>query len=717
MVIDPSDGNHVISDSVDNSGIWETQDGGQNWKRSVADGASFANASTRVAYLKDPMNESEWVLVSKVGKNLQGPILFKVPLANPSAGFIALDAWDGGSYSLETDPIRPGRIIVVDLAPTLPNVIERFKQGLFGISLDAGKTWTRIHVGDNRVHIPSKVAFAQDGSILVASVMTGSIDSFAAIFADYGKDAIRNAVRRYVDTGIPIPSKFTDPYNIDVRPQLLKVDPFTGDILSQIDLPEPVVRIGTHPFLRNVIWVGSRLNIYRSGDNGLSGNLIPIATTSHTLVLGPPTLTLVGMTLAIDPRDNAETIFLSINGANGFDRGIYRGKKELSGTWVFERVSPGARPTFFDWPKSSVAIAKSNPMLLYAPYAEDGMWKSEAFGDPGSFEVVNHGLTGYNIFDVTEDPRDPTRVFATAQNVVRINHDRVASSQWDDRFLSLAAPTCNVRGGVQADPIDSDRWLAGAGGGAAGCLNGGVWLTQNRGMIWVRVLGRRGIDNFPSNPQVVELLQHPSDPDWVLAASAQFNTKVNSNPSGNAGLFVSTQRGDLGSWTEVIDRGDAWVLLPLPTGGVLAGGDWGLSLLIRSGDAVTVRNLPGSWSGDSVRAAAISGNSIIIGTTSGKLYRTPKDFNLGWEFLHDIGDDITDLATSPLRPGEIYAAMGGISRKNLGIWRSLDGGDTWTNYSEGLESSELVVFDLEISRLGDRLYAGTLGGMAIRPLP
>jgi photosystem II stability/assembly factor-like uncharacterized protein len=59
---------------------------------------------------------------------------------------------------------------------------------------------------------------------------------------------------------------------------------------------------------------------------------------------------------------------------------------------------------------------------------------------------------------------------------------------------------------------------------------------------------------------------------------------------------------------------------------------------------------------------------------------------------------------------------GGPDRNADAIWRSRDGGVTWARFDEGLESSERVVFDLEISVLGDRLYAGTLGGMAIRRL-
>jgi hypothetical protein len=190
---------------------------------------------------------------------------------------------------------------------------------------------------------------------------------------------------------------------------------------------------------------------------------------------------------------------------------------------------------------------------MYAPYAEDGMWISNAFGEPGSFATMNQGLTGYNIFDVKEDPGNANRIFAAAQNVVRVNEDRLASARWDDRFISLGGPTANVRGGVQVDANQPNRWLAGAGGGAAGNLDGGVWLTLDAGMTWQKVLGSTGAGTGPSNPQVVELLQHPQDPDWVLAASVVYWGDSGIAGGGNAGVFSSTQRGDPGTWVEVVD--------------------------------------------------------------------------------------------------------------------------------------------------------------------
>jgi hypothetical protein len=100
---------------------------------------------------------------------------------------------------------------------------------------------------------------------------------------------------------------------------------------------------------------------------------------------------------------------------------------------------------------------------------------------------------------------------------------------------------------------------------------------------------------------------------------------------------------------------------------------------------------------------------------SGKIYRGT--LTGGWTQAGTIPGNISDMAASPLRPNEVYVATDYNGGPAAGIWRTTDAGVSWHDFSAGLESSETVVFDLEMSKLGDRLYAGTLGGLAMRKLP
>ena len=72
---------------------------------------------------------------------------------------------------------------------------------------------------------------------------------------------------------------------------------------------------------------------------------------------------------------------------------------------------------------------------------------------------------------------------------------------------------------------------------------------------------------------------------------------------------------------------------------------------------------------------------------------------------------MTALAASPLRPGEIY-----VGTAQSGIYRSLYASGAFQDFAVGLEASERRIYCLKISALGDRLYAGTLGGLAVRAL-
>ena len=72
--------------------------------------------------------------------------------------------------------------------------------------------------------------------------------------------------------------------------------------------------------------------------------------------------------------------------------------------------------------------APTDQNLLLAPYCEIGAMGSVNFGN--SWVVAQQGLTGVNIFGVTEGPQDDDFVAVTQQNVVKCNDDRIATSNW-----------------------------------------------------------------------------------------------------------------------------------------------------------------------------------------------------------------------------------------------------------------------------------------------
>jgi hypothetical protein len=383
-------------------------------------------------------------------------------------------------------------------------------------------------------------------------------------------------------------------------------------------------------------------------------------------------------------------------------RGIYRGTwSEKRGQWLFERVSDGPRKDFLDYPKASVVVSAADAQVVFAPYASEGLLRSDEFGAPGTWVKAKTGLTGYHVFGVEEDPTDPCHVLTVAQNAVDQSFDAVGTASWTRSFVSMDRPTAKLRGGIEIDPEDPLRWMVGAGGGPGENLNGGVWLSLDGGQSWSRTLGTE--ENMAQNPQVRDLLQHPEHPDWVVVVSARHRG------GGVPGVYSSLARGEAGSFARVLGAGDAWRVTPLADLAVIVAGEIGLHELRLVDDEVRATNL--SWSHGTATAVAVAGTWIVVGTEGGHIYRKPLPADHppgGWAWIADVGTKVNDLEADRARPSEVYAGTHG-----NGVWQSTDDGQTFNRFNDGLESSEKTVFDLELSSCGRRLYAGTLGGLAI----
>ena len=94
------------------------------------------------------------------------------------------------------------------------------------------------------------------------------------------------------------------------------------------------------------------------------------------------------------------------------------------------------------------------------------------------------------------------------------------------------------------------------------------------------------------------------------------------------------------------------------------------------------------------------------GFGAGHIFRTT-DYGSTWE---DISGDLPDVPTNavavdPLFPNNIYAG------NDLGVFVSVDNGDTWLTYHEGFPEA-VMVFDLNISPANRKLRAATHGNGA-----
>ncbi|MHB2032290.1 MAG: VPS10 domain-containing protein [Gemmatimonadaceae bacterium] len=210
-----------------------------------------------------------------------------------------------------------------------------------------------------------------------------------------------------------------------------------------------------------------------------------------------------------------------------------------------------------------------------------------------------------------------------------------------------------------------------------GTTGGGVWKTTDAGASW-----RNVTDGFLAVGSIGAVEVSRSDPNIVYVGTG--SSKIRSNVSIGRGLYKST------------DGGHSWTLVGLKSAGQIA----------------AVRIDP--TDPDLVYVAA-QGNPFVPNVERG-VYRT-RDGGRSWQKILYVSDSTgaTDLELQPGHPGVIFAAMWHGQRKPWtivsgayegGIYKSSDGGDSWTKLGGGLPDQLFGRSNVAISRaMPNRIYA------------
>ena len=210
-----------------------------------------------------------------------------------------------------------------------------------------------------------------------------------------------------------------------------------------------------------------------------------------------------------------------------------------------------------------------------------------------------------------------------------------------------------------------------------GPTGGGVWRTTDAGQTWEPLtdgtlpVGSIGaIDVADSNPDVI----------YVGTGSAA----IRSNVSIGKGVWKST------------DRGETWSFAGLPEVGQIG------ELIVHPQDPNTV------W-------LAAVGNPFAPNPERG-VFRT-RDGGTSWEKVLFVSDSTgaSDIAINPRNPNEIYAGMWRAERKPWtiisgamegGVYKSTDGGDSWTELTNGLPAGLTGKISVSVSPANpNRVYA------------
>ncbi|MFN8640537.1 MAG: YCF48-related protein [Candidatus Binatia bacterium] len=327
---------------------------------------------------------------------------------------------------------------------------------------------------------------------------------------------------------------------------------------------------------------------------------------------------------------------------------LYAGAR--SGVWMsvdggrhWRQQMLAQRPTAVD----AIAIDPRRPATLYAGTEADGVFKTTDGGR--HWRSAGAGLpVGEAVFVLLVDPRRPETLYAgtsaggfrsddggsTWQGVL-VQPDlavyallfggaagRLYAATGEDVWYSddggetwtASEPRGAGLSALAADPTDATRVYAGAGA---------LFVSDDAGASFRR--HGTGLTNV----QVFGLAVDPADPAIVYAATARL------------GLLQTADRGE--SWTWLGSRAEA-------------ARDAGAVVAIDPSRSATV-------------FAAGDGDGMIRSTDGGASWRV-----VGQELPHE---QAYAIAVSPRDANVVYVALSSSSRRDVGLWRSADGGTTW----------------------------------------
>lgn len=212
----------------------------------------------------------------------------------------------------------------------------------------------------------------------------------------------------------------------------------------------------------------------------------------------------------------------------------------------------------------------------------------------------------------------------------------------------------------------------------AGYTGGGVWRTDDAGINW-----RNVSDGFFTASSIGAIAVAPSDPNVIYVGTGEHPIRGQSSTYGD-GVYRST------------DQGRTWKNVGLKSTRQISA----VRVHPQNPDVVYVAAQGDRWKGTADRGIYRSTDG---GTTWTQLLKG-----------ENANSGASDLSMDPTNPRILYAAMWDHQRSpwtvrsggsGSGIWKSLDGGDTWTRLSTGLPKLMGKIGVAVSPALPDRVFA------------
>ncbi len=708
----------------------------EGWRHLEAHYAAHPGLTTTKSSGFKPFNRLKWLLETR--RAPEGVSTAALRADALRAGRARAGALRGGSPGwFATGPTQlSGRCLAIDFDPGNPaTVYVGSASGGLWKSTDSGLTWAAITDDLPSLGVGAVCVLASDPDI----VLIGTGEGTGAASANLALGPFGAGIFRSTDAGAT-----WSPTNISYGGAsmhgfgAMEDNPITGVVLAaatdgvyrSTDAGATWTKVQTGGNYSDVKWKpgdANRVYIAKGRDpffNFQTNNGVRVSTdgglTFALVGSGQPAGALIGKTrLAVTPADPS-VIYAHYSNANNFQTlGVYRSTDD-GATWslrssVNQTASQG-------WYNLAIAADPNNVDGLVSggtPFyrsTDGGLTYDEKTHPlvPGG----NAGTPHWDIHGAAYEPGSTTNVWVLSDGGPwRSTND---GATWNERRAGLVTfqfyDICVAQsdefftmGGAQDNGIPGrtglDTWFQttftadgmvcnitpGNGNVYAESQFGNHIKSTNFGQTWSAI--NTGITGTGY---------------WVTPVDQDQNLGRHLYTGTNAGIFRTTSGGS--SWENVGAHTARWISISPVDGNVV----WTVSNTL--GVWVTTDD-GGMWTpsptfastGTETKIAADPANAGGAFVTFGyyatglpRILRT-SDYGATWT---DVSGDFPDIPANtmvvdPDRPDDWYVGA------DVGVWRSTDGGATWTPYGTGLANA--LITDLEIRRTARKLTAGTFG--------
>ena len=294
----------------------------------------------------------------------------------------------------------------------------------------------------------------------------------------------------------------------------------------------------------------------------------------------------------------------------------------------------------------AISVCTSNPNIVYCGGLDSGVYKSIDGGF--SWTQVNIGMTYFKVQALAVAPSNPNIVYAgTDQNGAANSGVYVTTNGGVSWTLSNNGITdTKAIQGIAVDPTNPNIAYITVFDGINAAI-AGIYKTTNGGTSWA--VSSTGITNL----NILSVAINPRNPNVLYAGSSL----ILPGSTGPSKMFRSNNAG--ASWFEISNG--------LPTG-------------TTTGDPIRALSF-------STLDTAVVLAGLFMNDTNGGAYLTTNGGAL-WTKKHTGLPNVTGTLPRAIiiKPGsatEFYIGLDGGGATSRGVWRTTNGGNSWTDFNSG----------------------------------